>query len=365
MTRTVLIPLSVAAVFTLTVPEPSQAQFRGMGYGGGFMAPRPFTQADVLRQHYQSLNFTRNGWNVVEQMGRLNYYYGGGASYPYSGPGYGSLQSGSMGDLYKQSADAATQAQQTKKDKEGQRKKLFAEMQYEQRVRDLQVQAQERSDRDRRSRSGADVPEINSGWALNDLLDDILRGHAQSPLRGPLVPLDPEWLAHVNFAGGGVTGGVGLLKADKPLLWPAALARDNFKAERDAIEKAVPSALAQAKSGMPVDRPAVKDLTRAVNGLRDRLREVRDDVSSGDYINALEFLTRLEDSAIALAQPGAARLLDGTGAAKGTAVHEFVEDMAQKGLRFAAAAPGDERYYALLYQAMYAYANGLPASGSK
>src|SRR5437762_12534017 len=120
-------------------------------------------------------------------------------------------------------------------------------MRFEQMQRDNAVLDCERSDRLRRSRSGATVPEISSGWALNELFDEIMRSHAASPLRGPLVPLDPEVVAHINFAGGVSSGGGGLLKAGKPLDWPAALAQDAFKDQRAQVEKGSPVATAQAK----------------------------------------------------------------------------------------------------------------------
>src|SRR5262249_44362604 len=85
--------------------------------------------------------------------------------------------------------------------------------------------------------------------------------------------------------------------------------------------------------------------------LRTLLRQNMGDYSYQPFIQARDFLRGLGDALVALGQPDAADHFNGAYALKAQTVLGLVQQMADRGLRFAPAAPGDEAAYAALHEA--------------
>ncbi len=175
--------------------------------------------------------------------------------------------------------------------------------------------------------------------------------------------MSADLLKRVNFAGT-FGGGVGMFKVGQPIAWPEPFTAAAFQTERTRIEQILPNALREAAAGAPA-RPAVGELTQAVDALHDRLKQAGDSVPGTTYLRALGFLDQLDASAQALAQPTAPGLLNGSLAAAGATVPDLATDMANKGLKFAPATPGDEQAYAGLYQELLDYDTGLTRTASR
>jgi len=208
-------------------------------------------------------------------------------------------------------------------------------------------------------RSWNDPPltEIWSATALNHLLRAVQKGRGQYGYRGSTVPLAAELVRRINLTSG-KSGSVGVFRQGEDLRWPVPLQRDTFDKERLEIDKLARKAVDQVAAGKP-DTEALANLTQANARLRQRLRENVRELSSTDYIQALRFVNELISSTSALQRPGAASFFsDWTLTARD--VGELVDQMTQKGLQFAAVAPGDEGYYTALHRALVTYASGLP-----
>jgi hypothetical protein len=209
-------------------------------------------------------------------------------------------------------------------------------------------------------RSWNDPPltEIWSGKALNDLLRALQRGRAEQSFQGPTVPLDPELVRRLNLSTGTTAGSIGIFQHGEELHWPLPLQRATFDQERQAIEKLAPPVVKQVAAGK-VDANAFDNLTQAVNQLRTSLRGNVHTMPSTEYIQSLRFVNQLRDAVRALQDPAAAKFF-GSWTLTAQDVGELVDQLTQKGLRFAPATLGNEAHYTALHRLMATYAAGLP-----
>jgi hypothetical protein len=104
-----------------------------------------------------------------------------------------------------------------------------------------------------------------------------------------------------------------------------------------------------------VDPATMRQMADDVNQLRQLLRQNVGAVAVNQYIEAKAFLQSFDDALVALQQPDAARHFDGRYALRAQTVLGLVKHMAENGLRFAPALPGDEAAYRALHQVMAAY----------
>jgi hypothetical protein len=196
--------------------------------------------------------------------------------------------------------------------------------------------------------SGPSGGEILAGTPLNTLLDAL----KQMPPRGEDVALPEGLLKQIN-----VTAGAGanpaLLKTGQ-LTWPVVLSGPDYDNDRRAIEHHLGKALEQAKHH-PVDRRPLETLKAALDRLETQLDKRTRDLTPSDYIEGRHHLRLLGDAARALSRPDARNYFTGEYAAKGRTVGELVKNMS--GLRFAAAAPGNEKAYRELYDKLVTYYN--------
>jgi hypothetical protein len=216
------------------------------------------------------------------------------------------------------------------------------------------------------ARFGADLPEIWSAKALNDLLDDAKK--ITSPgADAAAAPLSDEVLAKINVTSGAGKGSVGLIKDGKLAFWPILLNRQMFEKERERlsflVEKAVRLIMAGTIKGEDIEE------------LSDKLAELQDKLSGmargqGDnapwsqsaYVEAKRFLNQFDDLIIALRSPDAANFLSGKYVLKGKNIAEVVKYMGDNGLKFAPATEGSQSAYNAVYDALRSYDE---QSGSK
>lgn len=210
-----------------------------------------------------------------------------------------------------------------------------------------------------RSRRNPPVGEIWSGKALNVLLAHLIDQQGKGN-KGPLVALDEDVLKKVNVTDG--TGGnVGLLKADGKIPWVPSLQGMDFASLRETLDAKLPAAVTQLKFGQPVEKGTLDDIRAALRAANAKLDEIIARLSPTDYLEAKRFLGQLDQAQRALQNPNATNYFTGKWAAKATNVNELVKQMAETGLQFAPATPGDEAAYRSLYYSLASYDANLPA----
>jgi len=206
------------------------------------------------------------------------------------------------------------------------------------------------------------VSDVLSGAALNDIYNHVYplqeRARTQA-VHGPTVPLNEEMLRQINLAGSGTAGGVGLLKDRGRLNWPLVLQSPAFDSGRKELTTLAADAVDQVRLNNPVGAATIRDMLNDVRRMNEVLLRNVGELSPGDYVEAKRFLSGLEASVRALQDPNAANQLNQNWAPRAGSVAELVDFMGRKGLKFAAATPGDEPAYRYLYQRLLAYDTGL------
>jgi hypothetical protein len=224
--------------------------------------------------------------------------------------------------------------------------------------------ARHRRDQERalqRSRNGPPLAEIYSGEALNALLEAIKNG--QSPgMAPPEVQLDPAVLAHINLTDGSTHNGAGLLKDATKFHWPLSLCQETFEKERRQIEEMACKAVNAVKAGN-VDAELLCRLDSAVAALRKSVDSAAPDLGTAQYPQAMRYLDSLKQSLKVLHDPNAINYFNNTWTAQGKTVDDLVRDMAEKGLKIAPAARGDEAAYSALHRALLTHDRQLQNAG--
>lgn len=193
--------------------------------------------------------------------------------------------------------------------------------------------------------------EIYSAASLNVLLDNLQQLQAKGAKGTASVPLDEDLLKLVNVTSGS-GGNIGLLKNDGRLTWPLALTGREFDESRKGLERNVPLAIREAENGR-VDVGRQKDMRNDLERLSEALQKQIADLPNSQFIEARRYLDQMRDGLRALETADASNYFTGKYVARGKTVGELVKNMG--GLRFAPAAPGEERAYRELYNALAAY----------
>ena len=235
------------------------------------------------------------------------------------------------------------------------RRRILNEWQYEQSLRPNpeDVRLQEQAQALRRARNDPPRVEIWSGTALNSLFKAIQKGQ-QSGLRGPLVPLDPDMLRHINLTSGTTQGGVGLFRDGGMLQWPLVLKSSDYEADRKKMDTLAPLAVQQAMSGRVADE-TLEGLGDVVASLRAKVDAAAKEMAPNKWVTANRFVKELDTTVKALQDPNISKQFNGTWSARGTNVAALIDQLNQQGLKFAPAAPGDEPSYTVLYNALVTY----------
>lgn len=208
-----------------------------------------------------------------------------------------------------------------------------------------------------RSRNNPPLVDIWSGTALNDLLRAIQTAHT-SGSSGREVPLPPDVLKHINVTTGTTYGGVGLLRGDGKLTWPYVLQQSFFDGQRNQLDKLLPQAVDQARTGR-VGAPLLNNIRSTQQQLERALDAHVGDLTPGEFTEASRYLRELKDSTRALQQSDVSKYFGPAWTPKGSTVGELVQQMTREGLRFAPAVSGDESYYTALHRSLVDYDMGV------
>jgi hypothetical protein len=217
-----------------------------------------------------------------------------------------------------------------------------------------------------RSRGYPPRTEICAAGPLNTLLEELQR--RPDLLAAEPVAVEPEWLRYANVTSG-QGGNAGLLKSDK-LPWPQLLLRADFTGEREMIDRLLMPARDRIRAGqgqVPPEHLATLRLT--VRQLEDRVQADKMSHSDDDpiwstrhYIESQRFLRQVGAAVQLLEQPEAEFYLNPL---QGKTVAELVEHMKSKGLHFAPATVGCDRYYIALHRALADQVDRLQGSASQ
>jgi hypothetical protein len=250
------------------------------------------------------------------------------------------------GDTTEQSARAALLLEQAVAERLANRRRAFDEVQYEREKTPTPEQ-----ELLNRSRENPPPAEVRSGQALNALLTDLRQvGAGADDVSRPdaLLPLDRAALKHINVTRG--AGNVAVLKDQGRLAWPAALAGPAYREPRDRLTALAAEAVRRAGRLDPAD---LRQMAADVAQLRALLRPNKA-LSFQSFVEVRDFLDRLDEAVAALGRPDAANYFNGTYDLTAQTVLGLVKQMADRGLRFAPAGPGDEPAYAVLREALAA-----------
>ena len=196
--------------------------------------------------------------------------------------------------------------------------------------------------------------EICSGNSLNVLLNDLRR------LRGKKVTSNPIYLSEDVLENINVTaknGNLGLLRNGGTFTWPSALTVQGMvsKEDRKYIEDKA-QVLVQEACSNNVPRKTLADLKKFLNWTAEKLARRVDDIPAGQYLEGKRFLNHFIAACRALENGEAVayfkfrKWISG-----GKSIQDVVQYMAQEGLQFASAIPGDEGAYRATHSALAAY----------
>jgi hypothetical protein len=292
--------------------------------------------------------------------------------YPgYAPPGYGGFGPGntlygaanvisSSGQLFINQEQARVEREKANQAKIDTKRKTFDEMMYEKANTPTFTEEQEKTQMMivRRLMNHPLPAEVTSGRSQNILLpylDKLLRVGVQ----GPPIPLDPYMLKSINVTAGVDGANIGILKDGGKLDWPFALRGTTQK----QLAPLFPKLVASAMSG-DLDFGLYTKVNNGVTQLRSELNKKfqKEEIDAGDYLEGNRFMDSLASSMTAIRSPSAAKFLNGAYAATGRTVPELVYNMTSKGLKFAAATPGNEAPYYGLQNDLVSFAAGAESN---
>jgi len=174
--------------------------------------------------------------------------------------------------------------------------------------------------------------------------------------KGGVVPekdLDAKLLRRINVMR--IKDGVdlSLLRISGPLPWPSTLQASAYAAGRKQVETLLPEAAKQLKKG-EFKEQTISDLTRAVNGLGEKLNQEINEMPPTEFLEARRFLRGLKETAEVLRKPNVRELYaENEDLAKEcNTVASLLRYLEKKELQFALPSPGDEAAYRELERAL-------------
>jgi hypothetical protein len=309
------------------------------------------------------------GAAVPAAWGQYPYPYPPPPYYPppgYGGFGPGNVLNGSanvinaQGNLINQQEQARIEREKVNQAKLETKKKTLDWLNYE-RANTwtfTDEQARNKSILLRRMLANPASGEITSGLAQNTLLP-YLEQLTYKGIQGPPVPLDQGQVRQLNVTTKGGGGNVGLLRDGGKVTWPLALRGP----KQEKLNELLPLAVSQTIKGT-LSYQTFKQLRGGIDELTQDLKNgyYQDQIDAGSYLIGKNFLDDLRQAVGMLQKPAAAKLLDGTFAARGRTVPELVQQMTGQGLEFAPALSGTEPAYFGLQNAFTVYAAGAQSS---
>lgn len=199
--------------------------------------------------------------------------------------------------------------------------------------------------------------EIADGKSLNVMLP-FLQSLSSGGTQGPPVPIAQSMVNLLNISGSG-QGSVGMLRDGGQVDWPVALIGNNQK----ALDKLLPQAYGAAATGKLTPK-LMKDVRTEMKTMRDTMRTQlqKEEIETSSYLQCIEFYNALEKSVNALETPDARKQLAGAYAPRARNVQELVDFMADNGVKFAPATPGNENAYQVVHDAFVRYARTAQSS---
>jgi len=211
-----------------------------------------------------------------------------------------------------------------------------------------------------RARNSPPLTEISSGKALNTLLRNAITQQSQG-VRGPTIPLNEDTLRSVNPTAGDTRGNIGLLKDSGNLQWPQALQGEAFRESREDLNRRMKQAVQTVTAGnKSPDQSTLADIQADLKRLNETADASVNVISPDQYIEAKRYLNQVGNAVTALRDRNVSNYFNDNWRLRGRTVAELVKFMADKGLWFAPAAPGDEPAYQALYYALAAFDAGMP-----
>ena len=191
--------------------------------------------------------------------------------------------------------------------------------------------------------------DIVDGDALNALLEVLLHpANADSALRHIKTPLRHDLIANIPFevASEGMTMCLDRMTMDGQ--WPQAVMGDEFRPEREGLNKAIKAALEEDKQGQ-IDRDTVQAVQAAIDRLRTKFESLVSHTSP-DYIPAHWSLKAMDGMTKMLYSPAMDKVLSELEDYQGTTLGDLLGFMHAFNLRFGEAKSYHQR---LIYQKIY------------
>jgi hypothetical protein len=205
----------------------------------------------------------------------------------------------------------------------------------------------------KRIQTSATPAEIESGKALNVLLDD-LRRHIDKKSSVGAMPLDEDVLRHLNVTKSGV-GNLGLLRNNGQFTWPKTLRELATPAELKETEIQAQQVVSQAPSGK-VDANLLSELKTNIGKLRTQLSNKVNELPTSQYMEGKRFLNSFEDALLGLQQGDGPDYFNfRTYVESHKNLQDIVNYMVDRGLRFAPTVAGDEGAYVAMHSALAAF----------
>lgn len=202
-----------------------------------------------------------------------------------------------------------------------------------------------------RIRENPEDRDVVSGDALNSLMKQLLDPkYTPSSFRVSPVPLPGETIRRVPFLFAPENAAFSMRRLVAKGQWPVGLRGERFATSRRAYERAVDEALEQQIEGK-LSREAILNVEAAILALRDDLERVITPSADKVYIEARDYLARLEASKELLKRQAIEKILGDLDKYSGATVSDLLVFMQKWNLRFGMAEIGDERK---LYPELYA-----------
>lgn len=222
-----------------------------------------------------------------------------------------------------------------------------------------EIQARVAAQTVRRVQTNSNPAEINSGRALNILLDDLRR------FPGKKLPdatsIDADVLRQMNVTSS--FGSLGLLRDGSRIEFPSAFEGVVTPAQTKNMQTLLQIVMDAANTGKRVDPNVMRDLRGEMDRARDVLAKKINEIPTQDYLDAIRFFNDFDEARIALERGEAKNQQAWNKFASGGArtTQEVVDWMISHGLKFGPAARTDEAAYRAAYSFLAAHSVGMSA----
>ncbi|WP_422927205.1 hypothetical protein [Singulisphaera sp. PoT] len=205
----------------------------------------------------------------------------------------------------------------------------------------------------KRIRENPDNRDLETGDALNDVMTQLLDpGISPSSFRGSPVNLPGETIRGIPFFYAAEDATFSMRRLAAKNHWPVGLRGERFARYRRDYERAFDDALDQQHDGK-LSREAILRVEKSLADLNTELPRVITPSKDKVYIEARDFLSRLDKSKELLKRQKVEEMLGEIDRYSGTSVHDLVTFMQKYSLRFGVPDLGVEReQYPKLYEAM-------------